>query len=359
MAEPAEQLLALKRVAADAGVHTLLLREPATLGWLTGARWHVPQTLGSACFDVVIANADTNPAVQIIVNAIEAPRLADTELTELDVHWTVLPWTQSRAEAWPSGTDVGVDRPLDATTDLSTAVRAARLVLTGAQTDRLEVLGRECAESTRIACESAGPAVSEYAVAAQVAAQLLQRGIDPICLFVAGKPRMATHRHPLPTMDLVGARAMVVVCGRRDGLVASVTRIVSFGRIPVTDRGRYTDLLAVEQAFLDASRPGATLGSAFEAGISAYTRHGFSDTEWTRHHQGGLTGFVPREVLGSPGETTILTERNVLAWNPSAAGWKVEDTVVLDAHGPRLLSHDGVWPSVEVGGRLRPDVLQL
>ena len=359
MAEPAEQLQVLRRVAADAGVHTLLLREPATLGWLTGARWHVPQTLDSTCFDVVVERADTAPALRVIVNAIEAPRLADTELAELDVHWTVLPWTQSRADAWPSGADVGVDRPLAGATDLSTAVRAARLVLTGAQTVRLTALARECAEAARTTCECAAPGMSEYAVAARVAAELLQRGIDPICLFVAGESRMATHRHPLPTLEPLGRRAMVVVCGRREALVASVTRIVSFGRIPAIDRDRYADLLAVEQAFLDASRPGATLGSAFEAGISAYTRHGFSDTEWTRHHQGGLTGFVPREVLGSPGEATVLAAGNVLAWNPSAAGWKVEDTVVLDAHGPRLLSHDGVWPSVKVGGRLRPDVLQL
>lgn len=99
MTEPTEQLQVLKRVAADAGVHTLLLREPATLGWLTGARSHVPQTLDSACFDVVVARADTAPTVQVIVNAIEAPRLADTELADLDVHWTVLPWTQPRADA--------------------------------------------------------------------------------------------------------------------------------------------------------------------------------------------------------------------------------------------------------------------
>ncbi len=358
MPEPTEQLQVLRQVAADAGVHTLLLREPATLGWLTGARCHVPQTLDSACFDVVVARADTAPTVQVIVNAIEAPRLAETELTDLDVHWTVLPWTQSRADAWPSGAHVGVDRPLAGTTDLSSAVRAARLVLTDDQVARLAVLARECAEAARTTCEGAEPGMSEYAVAARVASELLQRGIDPICLFVAGKARMATHRHPLPTMGALGRRAMVVVCGRRHGLVASVTRIVSFDQLPAADRGRYADLLAVEQVFLDASGPGTTLGAAFEAGIGAYPRNGFTDTEWTRHHQGGLSGFAPREVLGSPGEATVLAAGNVLAWNPSGAGWKVEDTVVLDAQGPRILSHDAGWPSLDVGGRLRPDVLE-
>ena len=47
-----------------------------------------------------------------------------------------------------------------------------------------------------------------------------------------------------------------------------------------------------------------------------------------------------------------------MAWNPSADALKVEDTAVVGAaEGPRLLVHDPDWPSLQVGGRSRPDVL--
>lgn len=149
---------------------------------------------------------------------------------------------------------------------------------------------------------------------------------------------------------------MVVACGRRDGVVASVTRIVSFSPVPSVERARYTALLAVEQAFLDASRPGSTLGAAFRAGTAAYAEHGFDPQEWTYHHQGGLTGFVPRAILGHPQETTVLREHMATAWNPSGDGWKVEDTCLLTPDGVQPLVTDTTWPSRLVGGRLRPDV---
>lgn len=356
----AEKLSVLREVALAAGVDTLLLREPATLGWLTGARWHVPQTLDSACFDVVVEQAGTEPSLRVVANAIEAPRLADTELADLPVNWSVVPWWEPRSAQFPSGSDekrVGADRPLPGAVDVAAALAAARRVLTGCQRAQLRAVCADAAQAATAACEQVGPSSTEWELAAAMSAQLLERGCDVVCLFVAGEERIGPHRHPLPTWGRLGRRAMVVACARRHGLVASVTRLVSFGPVPAAENERYRALLDVEAAFLAATCPGTTLGEVLAAGSEAYAQHGFASDEWHRHHQGGLSGFVPRDVLATPGSDVVVPEHAVAAWNPSGDGWKVEDTCLVTATGVEPLVHDPAWPALDVAGRRRPDVL--
>ena len=102
---------------------------------------------------------------------------------------------------------------------------------------------------------------------------------------------------------------MLVACARRYGLVASVTRIVSFDPLGSDERDAYERLLHVEQAFLDASRAGARLGDVVAAGTAAYGAHGFDPHEWHRHHQGGFSGFQPREFPASPASDELVDGR--------------------------------------------------
>jgi hypothetical protein len=48
-----------------------------------------------------------------------------------------------------------------------------------------------------------------------------------------------------------------------------------------------------------------------------------------------------------------------LAWNPSLPGSKIEDTILRTAEGLEVLTVDPAWPTVEVDGRARPDLLIL
>ena len=48
------------------------------------------------------------------------------------------------------------------------------------------------------------------------------------------------------------------------------------------------------------------------------------------HHQGGVTGYAPREVKVVPGMTMSLRRNMALAWNPSVTGSKSEDTIIID-----------------------------
>jgi antitoxin VapB len=351
------RLSALAAVAREAGVGRLVLREPATLAWLLEARVHVPQTLESACLDVVVDARGADPSLTVVCNAIEAPRLHDTELAGLPVEWDVVPWWTPRDERLPSGPSVGSDRAAGATADVSGAVVALRLVLDPRQQRLLAEVSRDAAAAATRAALQLTPTVSEYAAAGTFAAELLAAGLDPVVLMVGGGERPGVHRHPLPTDAPHGERAMLACCARRHGLIASVTRVVAFDRLDPARHDSYGRLLEVERAFLDASRPGTRLGAAFSAGTAAYAEHGFAEDEWHRHHQGGLSGFMPREFPAHAGSDVQLATGSVVAWNPSADGLKVEDTAVVGADGPELLVHDPDWPSLQVGGRSRPDVL--
>lgn len=347
----------LSRLAALAREHqvpTLVLRAPATLSWLLGARWNVASTLDAACLDVIV-DVSERPSLTVVTNAIEAPRLAETELAGLSIDWQVLPWWAARDGALPSGPGVGSDVTGDGCKDLSGAIAQLRRRLTDRQAATLRSVCRDASAAVSAVAARLAPGDSEYAAAGLMSAELLARELEPVCLFVAGGERMGQHRHPLPTSGLLGSRASLVCCARRHGLIASVTRIICFGPPPGIER--YRALLEVEASFLDATRVGSRLGDVVTAGINAYAAQGFSSDEWTRHHQGGLSGWQPREFPAHPSSDLVLQPNTVVAWNPSGDSWKVEDTCLLGPDGVQPLVADPAWPTCQVAGRERPDLL--
>ena len=360
-----DKLARLADLARTLDLDTVVLREPANLAWLLGARVNVPQTLDTACLDVVVHldGGHARPALTVVTNAIEAPRLRDTELAGLgeacDLTWAVVPWWESRDGQLPTGPRVGCDRALPDSAAVGADLAALRRRLTTHQQDLLTDVCRDAAAAAAAAALTLTPGTTGYAAAGELARQLLERQLDPIVLLVGGADHLDAHRHPLPLAEPVGPRALLVACGRRHGLVASVSRIVSFAPLDDEQRDAYARLLQVEQVFLDGSRVGARLGDVAAAGCAAYGEQGFDPDEWHRHHQGGLSGFAPREFPAHASSDDVLADGAVVAWNPSGAGWKVEDTTLVLPDGPRPLVADGRWPSVQVGGRQRPDVLVL
>jgi antitoxin VapB len=71
-------------------------------------------------------------------------------------------------------------------------------------------------------------------------------------------------------------------------------------------------------------------------------------TEWQQHHQGGIAGYEPRENLASPTSTEVIVEGQVLAWNPSIAGVKMEDTILVGVHSNELLTPTSLWPVMSI-----------
>lgn len=367
MAQPSEKtrseyfakLERLGSAVRAAGIHTVVLRRQGALSWLFGARSHVPYTLENNWFDAVVDVGSENPSVRIVVNGIEAPRLRDTELSDFEIEWTIVPWWESREEALPTGAGVGTDKPYGDVADLSDEVATVRRVLDEAQAEELRQV---CKDSAFVATEVAirlSPHMTEYEAAGLMTEGLLARGMEPVTILVAGGDRGGRHRHPLPLDRPLGDRAMLVLCGRRAGLISAVTRIVSFQPVSDAVQDSYSRLLEVEANFLDASVPGLSIGEAFSRGISGYEQYGFEPQEWHRHHQGGFSGWESREYPAHVGSSDMIESKSVIAWNPTADGLKVEDTVLVTTSGPELLVHDALWPMMNVRGRLRPAILEV
>ena len=323
------------------GAESIVLRSHTALAWyLDGVRTHV-----SLAGDPVVAVVATREGAELRVFDNEADRLLDEELGgDGDLVVTRVPWHEPLA---PGG--IAELEEADAPADL----RGARASLLLAELARYRALGREVAEALTDAATAALPQHAERDVAARLASDLVARGIDPLVTLVAGRSRLG-HRHPLPTAAPIGDRAMLVVCGRRHGLIANATRWVRFGPVDAAETDAARRILDVEAAVLDATVPGATLGVAFAAGTAAYGRADFDPDEWRRHHQGGAAGYAGRDPRAVPGIADVVQHDQAFAWNPTAPGAKVEDTVLVGSDGIEVLTIDPRWPTVRVAGRERP-----
>ena len=257
------------------GADSIVLRSHTAVSWyLDGARTHI--SLAGDPIAAVIVRRDGDE-LRVFVN--EAERMLDEEVGAVrDLAVTRVPWHDALA---PSGL-AALDEA-----DAAVELRAARASLLPGELERYRVLGREVAEAMTDAATAADPSGSEREVAAELAADLMARGIDPLVTLVAGRSRLA-HRHPLTTPAHLGDRAMLVVCGRRHGLIANATRWVGWGGAHDADAERR--IHAVEAAFLAATRVGATIGEAFEAGIAAYGAHGL--------RRGGMAATPPGRCDG-------------------------------------------------------------
>jgi len=241
------------------------------------------------------------------------------------------------------------DVPFGNGKDISAEIARLRAHLTPEEGERFRQLGRLCAEAISEAAQMLQPGMSEYEIAALLGAAAQKRGVQPIVNLVATDERR--YRHPLPTAKKLERYALLVLSGRWRGLVCSVSRMVHFGKIPADLQTRIRAAARVNAAFIAHSRPGKTLGELLAIGQTAYAEAGFPG-EWQHHHQGGVTGYEPREYLATPGGADVLAARQALAWNPTVQGAKMEDTILLGEGENEILTSTPLWPVewVEIPG---------
>jgi hypothetical protein len=347
--------LARIRELLDAhGARELALTAPENLAWFfDGARVQVPY----AGAPVARAVVDREGGVRVHALANEVDRLTAEELGGVEMH--PVPWPDSLPDPAPGvpGDTTQLSAVL-VDTALAAELRAARAVLLPVERARYATLGAEVARATSDVLRGARPDHSEHALAAELARAVVALGAEPVVLLVAGSSRLAW-RHPLPTAAPLGRRAMAVVGARRHGLVVNLTRWVRFGAADAAEAAADAALREVEAAAFAATRPGRTLAEALADIRDAYPAHGFDTGEWARHHQGGPTGYLGRDPKATFATHGVIRAGQAFAWNPSAPGAKVEDTVIVDADGIRVLTADPDWPTTTVHGLDRPLELEL
>ena len=333
----------LRAMLDEYGVDALLLRRVSSFAWATcGAASYVNSATTEGAASLVI----TREHLYLVTNNIEAPRLElEENLAEQGWEFQITPWdnSQTALQAFTSGMLIASDVSLPGAKDIAIEISRLRSHLAPEETVRFRELGQACAESVTSAAQRIHPGMSEFHMAGLLAFEAQQRGIQPIVNLVGTDKRTYFYRHPLPTGKQLEKYAMLVLSGRRSGLVCSITRLVHFGPMPDDLRHRILATAQVNATLIANSRSGCCLADILDQGKQAYANVGFPD-EWRQHHQGGITGYEPREQLATPVSAELISEGQVLAWNPSIAGAKMEDTILVGPRSNEILTSTPLWP---------------
>ncbi|MCC2954414.1 M24 family metallopeptidase [Massilia sp. IC2-477] len=350
--EVADKLAVLRAHLAAANAGAIRLRGVDWFAWVTaGGSSAVLHTTDGGVAEVLV----TPEEACILTDAIEAERLRAEELPE-GFTYHVEPWAEPElreryVQNAAAGRTIMSDRPQGGEQPLPYALRQRRLVLGQSERERYRALGREAAEAMGEVLRRARPDWTEQGLAGAGAEALWRRGIHPALVLAAGERRLPAWRHPTPSHEPLGKRAMLVFCARRHGLYANLTRFVSFAGAAPVDEQRA--LMEVEATGLAAVEPGKSLSAVYHALAAAY-HHADRENAIREHHQGGITGYKAREIVAGPSTATQLEEGMAFAFNPSFAGVKIEDTFLLGPDGLENLTFDPGWPAADVHGRKRP-----
>lgn len=318
------------------GLGAVLLRRPANFAWYTGgADNRVDHVAPEGVADLVV---DANQ-VRVLTSSIEAPRMSGEQTPTLEV--LAYPWYEGSTRVLKevvAGVRLGADVALPGSVNVSEEITRLRRMLDPDAVARLHAVGRDATAAMSEAAAMVQPGITEFDVAAALAAACRRRGLDPTVLLAAADERIRLHRHPVPVGATIRRRAMLVASAERGGLYANLTRIVELEE-PDRDLARRSAACqeVLSRMRVEATRPGRTLAEAFEDVKRFYRDAGFPD-EWQRHHQGGLTGYASREVIATPSTDDVIVANQAFAWNPSVAGAKAEETFVLTESGAQVVA---------------------
>jgi Xaa-Pro dipeptidase len=320
----------VRALLAREGGHAAILSSRANVAWATaGGQHHVPTTSETGVGALLI----TDHGAWFVTSNIERGRLAAEEFGGLDLDVVAYDWWEDdgleRCVRRILGTTSGALPPFtDAA--MESGLLAHRSRLEPADQERLVLLGRVAAGAVEDALAAIDVGATEDELAARVLGGLV--GARAPVVLVAADGRIEHYRHPLPSPLRIAQRVMLVLVAEAWGLHVALTRFRMWQDEPPGLTERWAAVREVQRAMTDASIPGATLGRVFDVAQRAYADHGHPDA-WREHHQGGTIAYRGRERVAVPGDTTVIEAGMALAWNPSIAGVKVEDTTLVRADG--------------------------
>jgi len=338
-----------KRNRVDAYLNTnelesVWLATPHMFAWFTGGS-NLIERAGQT--GVAAVGYDGTDTIVVTTNN-EVQRLLDEELED-GMTVEARPWHKTGIEAavadqakHPAAADFawpGFDR-VDRT--------ALTQPLTEIDIEQYRKLSRDTAGVVESVARRASPTDTEQSLAGSLHGELQSQGINSTVVLVGGQERLQQYRHFTPQPVAVGAYAILTVVGVRNGLNAAVTRTVAFEDAPEGTDIRYEDMCRVAAtayaATQEAGRTGGRARDVFSAITGAYKELGYP-SEWMNHHQGGALGTLGREWLGTPSGGESISLPMAYSWNPTVAGVKHEETVLVTENQIEVLSETGDMPT--------------
>ena len=259
------------------------------------------------------------------------------------------------------GAKLGSDWDMPGAENILGSLKELRYSLRPEEIIRYKQVCQESALALEKTCKEIERGQTEFDVCANLLKNAMSYGIESTVALVASDERILKYRHPISTMKKIDKYVLVVICGRKYGLIASVSRFVHFGSIPEEIQIKHRKVIQVDAEYITNTIPGRKVSDVFKAGMEAYKEVGY-ENEWQKLHQGGPAGYGVRDYHGTPFVEGIVKNNQGFAWNPSITGTKSEDTFIAKESGFEIISNTGEWPLVEVKAKdgtvlKRPDIL--
>ncbi len=337
----------IDKYLANAGADGVILSRCDFFSWATcGGASHVniAQDCGVASFAYISGKAF------IFTNNIEHPRILDEEIAGLPIEIVSNKWYEEATalKEFTANKKVLTDAPLAGLAPLPADFAELFYDLTPSELDRYREVGRLTGEALQAACKAIKPGMTEYQIAGLLAGACHDNTIVPTVNLIAADARTMKYRHPIPSFDnTFNKSVMVVVCGRKYGLIASATRMVCVGAPDAQLRKKHDAVVNVDMTFNTLTRPGKTFGEIFRAAQQAYADGGYAG-DWELHHQGGDAGYRGRYRLGGPAVSHTILVNSAFAWNPSITGTKSEDTILVLEDRNEFITAVPGWPTISL-----------
>lgn len=332
------------------GLDGVLINQRSNFSWLTGGRENY---IANGTQEGVASLYITPSEQYVIASSIEMPRILDEEVGQLGYQPMEFPWY----EPWLTDTFPGIigDKRIgsdalmlsDGWVNISAELSAVRSVLDPMQIEQYRSVAQLGSEAIEEVCRLVEPGWTEQEIRAEVARSAHRRNLNPTVILIATDERIYKYRHPIATEKRLEKYAMIVICAERYGLVSNSTRFVHFGPLSDELEEKSQKVAHIDAALIAHTKPGVSYTDFFAILQSLYADSGYAG-EWKLHHQGGLTGFAPREFTITPHTQGHIQLNQAFAWNPSITGAKSEDTIIVTSSGTEILSATKEWPTYAI-----------
>jgi Xaa-Pro dipeptidase len=295
----------------------------------------------------------TKEQVFLVTDNTEMPRILDEEIRGIPIETYEYTWYKTQLKdsiLKVCGNDnVACDLEIEGLKRLESDFDRIQYELTEPELERFRELG---GLTSRIFTKIGGKielGMTELDVAAMVGFELMRENIQPQLILVACDNRITDYRHPIPTSQKISTYVMYVAVAVKWGLNLSITRFVHFGEPSEELRRKHEAILNIDARLIRNTRPGRKIVDIFTQHIENFARFGYPE-EWRKLHQGGSASYRIRDVkatLDTP-ETERVLLHQAYAWNPSIAGIKSEDTILVLEKKNEIISEDPDWPLVSI-----------
>ena len=309
----------------------------------------------------------------LLANQIEMPRMLAEEVSHLDFEPIEFAWETEKTN--PNLVLETAQSLIEKDSTLATdiffnpnfrvvegQIARCRFQLTTNEIERFQQLGKDAGEILGEIYTKIEVGQTENEITEIVRFELGKRQINAVVTLVAADERIANFRHPIPTENVWKKVLLIVVCAKRYGLIASLSRIFCVGELSNELRLRTDAVAKVHARMMHATRPNSTGKEIFEVTKKAYADVGFPNEE-AKHHQGGACGYKTRDWVAHSMSNEQVMLNQAFAWNPSITGTKSEDTFIVLENGIEVITASPNFPkfSTVIDGieYLTPDILVL